>query len=485
MKICFMCDLHLPFDKKALQYDVLNWALGDINEKGADCIIFAGDVTCDGNKDVYDSFIQKMQSLNIPFLFIPGNSDLRDKESRKEIFAKHSPCENEINGIKIFAINDSKQEISDEQLLVLEKADDDSIVFMHHPIESFSCSVQKRLQDFLKRHSKSTLFYGHLHKFEKNGNSVSLQAMDPDKAIGETPCVTYYDTDTREISRENYQADIPKDIYDNFGISCYDTIKQIMFSAEKGLKNIELRPCCIEENRNELLEAVRVWRKSGGNNLSIHLPDVVFSNGKVYSKDIECFMELAVLLCANRLTQHVPLISLNEIEAYPDSLELICNFLAKHFNSLSPKVVIGVENMHTKENEKDDLFRRFGLIPQECILFMEMLGSKCRQKVGINFDIGHARNNFPFSQKYQISTWLSQIGEYAVGYHIHQVTHTNGKFNNHMAITDIYGKLINFTSLFKFWEMGVINKAPLIFEMRDKDAYEVTLKTFNKYRLCE
>ena len=77
-----MCDLHLPFDKNALQYDVLNWAIADILKKQPDCIAYVGDVTCDGNEEVYDYFINKMSDMSIPFLYIPGNSDLRFSESR-------------------------------------------------------------------------------------------------------------------------------------------------------------------------------------------------------------------------------------------------------------------------------------------------------------------------------------------------------------------------------------------------------------------
>ena len=52
MKICFMCDLHLPFCQEALQYDVLKWAVEDVKKKQPDCIAFVGDVTCDGNEKV-------------------------------------------------------------------------------------------------------------------------------------------------------------------------------------------------------------------------------------------------------------------------------------------------------------------------------------------------------------------------------------------------------------------------------------------------
>ena len=86
MKICFMCDLHLPFDKNALQYDVLDWAISDIIKKRPDCIVFAGDVTCDGNESVYDYFLNAVEKTAIPFLYIPGNSDLRDKSTKEEIY---------------------------------------------------------------------------------------------------------------------------------------------------------------------------------------------------------------------------------------------------------------------------------------------------------------------------------------------------------------------------------------------------------------
>ena len=57
----------------------------DIKNNSIDCIVFAGDVTCDGNIDIYRSFIKLMQGLNIPFLFIPGNSDLRNPEYKDDI----------------------------------------------------------------------------------------------------------------------------------------------------------------------------------------------------------------------------------------------------------------------------------------------------------------------------------------------------------------------------------------------------------------
>ena len=482
MKICFMCDLHLPFDKNALQYNVLEWAISDIYRKKPDCVVYAGDVTCDGNIDVYKWFIKRMQSTQIPFLFIPGNSDLRCKDCCGEIKTICSECENDFGSIKIFAVNDCDAKISDEQLKMIEKSDETSIVFMHHPIEALSPECSKKMLEWDKNHQETPLFYGHLHKTKIQDNRISLQALDPDKAIGECPCITYYDTDTKEFRQAYYFSPVPKDLNEYFGVSCYNSIDHINFCIENSLKNLELRPNCISEDQKDLAEHITRWRKNGGENLCIHLPDVVYKDGEVKTKDIEQFIELANRLNADRFTQHVPCVSVGTIKSEPLVLEKICDYLTEKYNKVDREIVIGVENMHMTAAEKADDTRRFGYIPEECLQFMKMLDSKCNHKVGINFDIGHARNNAPFSQKYQISTWLSQVGKYIVGYHIHQVTHTDGNFDNHMPITDIYGKLISYASFFKYWSSGKINKVPLIFEMRPQGSYETTLKTFKEQK---
>lgn len=478
MKICFMCDLHLPFDKNALQYDILEWAISDIQKKKPDCIAYAGDVTSDGNLEIYKWFVERMIGLEIPFLFIPGNSDLRCQANRSEMKHSCSKCENEIDGIKVFAVNDCDSTVSDAQFSELEKADDNSVVFMHHPIKALSEPHREKMLRWRENHKGTFLFYGHLHETRVDENNISLQAMDPDKAIGECPCITYFDTETKKTRQEYYFSPVPRDLYEHFGVSCYDTVKHIEFCVANGLKNLELRPNCINCDQSKLLRIIAKWRECGGENLCVHLPDVCYNDGNIKTSDMDFYIALANTLKVDRLTQHVPIVSVEKVNADAEVLEGICSYLAERLNLIDHEIVIGVENMHMTAKDKADGTRRFGYLPEECIVFMKTLQKKCKHKVGINFDIGHARNNIPYSQKYQISTWLSQIGKYAVGYHIHQVTYNGSVFSNHMPINDIYGKLISFASFFKYWSKGVINKAPVIFEMRPQDAYDVTLETF-------
>ena len=273
MKICFMCDLHLPFDKNALQYSVLEWAIADVMKKQPDCIAFCGDATCDGNEAVYDFFIGAVKKTGIPFLYIPGNSDLRALESRENIRSKASACKTMINDTSIYALNDCDGSISDDQLQMLEHSRDNDIVFMHHPLKSHNAETVDKLLKWRESHEKTMVFFGHLQSSFIDENSVSLQAMDPDKSIGESPCITYYETDTKEIKKAHYFSPVPTDLYQYFGISCYDPIEQIQFATRNNLKHLELRPNCSGEDINELESLIHTWRYSGGEGLSLHLPD--------------------------------------------------------------------------------------------------------------------------------------------------------------------------------------------------------------------
>ena len=476
MKLCFMCDLHLPFDTNALQYRVLDWAVEDIAKKAPDCIVFAGDVTCDGGEDAYRYFLQYIDALEIPFLYIPGNSDLRHKKTADVLKSMASRKVIELEGKRIFAVNDCDKTISEEMLTVLDRVRDGDIVFMHHPICALRGESREKMLEWREQHRNAMLFYAHLHESKREGNDVCLQAMDPDKAIGESACITYYDTEADTLTPSYFFCPVPLDMHRHFGVSCYRAA-DIVLAAERGLKNIELRKGALDMERGELTSLIAAWRAVGGEGLSLHLPNVAYKEGGVaFHARLGEYIELIEELGVDRVTQHVPRVPVGE--ATPAVLDAIATALAEKLNALPCDIVVGVENMHMTEGEKPNEARHFGYTPEECLAFMEALGAKCRHRVGINFDIGHARNNAPYSQRYQISTWLSQLGEHIVGYHVHQVRPDKDGWKNHMPITDVYGKLISYGSLFRSWAEGRIAKAPVILEMRPAGAYETTLDVF-------
>ena len=479
MRIGFLCDLHLSENRHTTQYEVLSWATAELASAKPDCIIFAGDATCDGNESAYDTFTSAVAALGIPFLYIPGNSDLRCAASQERIRRKASPCRNDFGDVTVYAVNDCDGTVSSEQLALLEGADARSIVFMHHPPENHEEDARAQLQAWRGRHPETLLAYGHGHEWRIGGCDVSLPALDPDKCIGEAPCIVYYDTETKRFAKAHFTAPVPEDLLAHMGVSCFRPAEQIGFAIEHGLRCIELRPDCFREDQEELQRLVARWRESGGENLSIHLPEVGYQDGAVkVSGTFDQLMKTAALLKADRFTQHVPMVSVGEVERDPQILEAICEKLAEKLDALPQDVVIGVENMHMVAGEQPDASRRFGYTPQECLRFMEVLAEKTRHWVGINLDLGHARNNAPYSQTYQLSAWYAMVGQHAVGYHIHQVIERGGAFENHTAITQAYGRLISYASFFHCWENGQLRHAPAILEMRPTEAYAQSLAAF-------
>ncbi|MBQ8813264.1 MAG: metallophosphoesterase [Lachnospiraceae bacterium] len=483
MRIVFMCDLHLPKERQALQYNVLDWAVSEILKNKPDCIVFAGDITCDGDVNVYCEAIEKINETGLPFLYIPGNSDLRCEKSASILYQMASPSRTVIDGVEIIALNDCDRKIREDQYLILDKIGDKSIVFMHHPISALEVEHQEKMQAWMTRFPQVPVFYGHLHKDIFQGNCVGLRALDPDKTIGGSPVITFYDTEKECLEQMIYKCPVPEDLYEYFGVSCRQVEREIQFAIKNRLKYLELRWDVLSFDFMKLKQLIGAWRNFGGENLSLHLPDVQYKNGELIpDPGYDELIDLAKKLHVDRFTQHVPKITVREAREQTGALETIADYMAERFNGFENQIVVGIENMHMKSKEKPDESRRFGYIPEECIEFMQILQSKCKHKVGINFDIGHARNNKPFSQSYQTSTWFALLGKHIVGYHIHQVISENGTFSNHVAITSVYDKVLSFASLFKCWKEGIINKAPFVFEMRPEGAYDTTLETFEYYR---
>lgn len=486
MNICFVCDIHLPYTKNSIQHAAFDWIFDFIKKGREDVLVFAGDFTANGDINAANYFKNKIQNLDIPVIVMTGNSDLRTSENIDYIQSMRTQSYNEINGQVIYAADDSTGQISEETLNELYSLEKDALVVFHHPIEDLSEPSKSKMIKWRESHPDNIVFCAHKHISKVDGNTIYIQALDPDKAIGTHPCITHFDTKTKIVSNALFTSYAPKDIFDYIGISCFYPVEDIRFATDNDIRHIELRDTVIENDFDDVKVEIEKWRTSGGKTLSMHAPEVSLEdavNGQ--SDKWDKFTEMAALLNADRITLHVPKTSVKTIRENPDNMKCIVRFLKVYFSKLKSSCIIGVENMHMTSHEKSDETRRFGYIPGEVLEFMNILDEALIQKVGINFDTGHARNNAPFSQKYSVGAWFEEVGKYAVGYHIHQVTYDNGKFSNHMPIDHPYGKLISCASLFDCWSRNMINKAPVICEIRgdgSQGEYESTIEMFNRIK---
>ena len=82
MKICLLCDLHLPYHRDAIQYDVLRWAIEDMQKKQAEALVVPGDFTIHGDIAQAEAFLEAIKPLGIPCVFCTGNSEYRNPETK-------------------------------------------------------------------------------------------------------------------------------------------------------------------------------------------------------------------------------------------------------------------------------------------------------------------------------------------------------------------------------------------------------------------
>lgn len=481
MRICFLSDLHLGYNKNAVQYEAFDYACEDILRKKPDLVAVAGDITSDGNIFAAKRFIKKIYSLHIPLVIVPGNSDYRTAKNVSYMADLATPLVTKLGDIQIFAVRDASGTITPESLEALQSAGDNDIVILHHPAESLEEQSKKEFLAWRAAHPNTRVFHGHLHKSGMNGTTCSLQALDPDKAIGENPGFLYYDTETGVCEKQSFFCPIPTDLLDYVGIVCHDVLEDLKYSTAQRLKCAELPIEALNAPRDELFELLSAWRKAGGSNLSLHAPDVtVYSTGITEAERWDRFVDLAMYLGADRVVLRIPTITLETMRKNRDILGSVVEFLTRRFAMLPDKCVIGVENMHMSGKERPDSTRRFGYLPEECVSFMKRLQERCPRRIGLNVDVGNARNNQPFHERYQLGTWYVETGRYAVGYHLHQVQTSPSGLVDHLPFTEVYGGLISLASFFRTWSDGVLNHAPVIFDIQGHGEYTGCIELLQK-----
>ncbi len=474
MKICFLCDLHLPHhmghkdpqSPDAIQYDVLRWAMDDIRKKQADALVVPGDFTVHGDIAPAETFLTAVQDLGIPYVICTGNSEYRNPETKAYFRALASPTVCDIGGgWRVLALHDGEGQLPEEDYAALEMVDERCIVAMHHPFSTLPSPHWERLQAWREKHPTVPVFYGHLHHTKNDGDSHMLPAADPDKVAGEQPGITYYDTDTRKLETAYYFCPIPVDLLAHIGISCYRPAIDIPYAAENHLSCIELRPAAMEMDPAELDTLVHTWRQSGGTCLSLHAPDLADAQGQVAVAAWERFIAFADRLHCDRITVHVPSIALSVLRSTPDTLTYAAEFAAAQLQRLPEGCVVGMENMHICPGETAQE-RRYGATPEECLTFIRLVRERCDLPIGMHLDVGHARNNMPLVETYTLGPWYAEVGADTVGYHIHQVLQDAKGLHNHNPISNFYGPMISYASFFKMWTKGILHHAPVILEVR-------------------
>ena len=310
--------------------------------------------------------------------------------------------------------------------------------------------------------------------------------MDPDKAIGGPPAVVILE-DSPDGSLRFSELEIPdfeasditrwpvaerKIFLDHVGISgMTEPLETLDFAAGERIGAVELRCTTLATTpENELKNALARWRGSGGNILSLHLPDLGWKDGALTGSDeVSQFVRAAAELGCTRLTLHVPKMSVNDFADRAVRETVLDHTVQRIAEANGLGMSVGIENMHMRKSEKTDGFRRYGYTVEECRDWLDLLRERLPKPgmTGFHFDIGHARNNPPYSSMEPISTWLAGLGPEMNAMHLHQVEKApEGGLANHRPLRTLFGPMISLSSLFLAWKAGQVPHVPMFLEIR-------------------
>ncbi|MBO5958803.1 MAG: TIM barrel protein, partial [Lentisphaeria bacterium] len=329
----------------------------------------------------------------------------------------------------------------------------------------------------------SLLIAGHLHYDAVDGKHHIVRGLDPDKAIGGVPALVIFEQDANGswLRREiEYSAADPagwtkeeqEDFLDHLGLSgMYETIDVLKFATDEKVKCFEIRYQAFGQYPFEELDAaVKTWRASGGTHLSLHLPDIGWRDGAVSGAEkLRDAAEQGIAVGCDRMTLHVPGFSVGT-SGDPAIYQAVLHKTAEVVERIvSAGVRVGIENMHMTPREKPDKNRGFGYTTAECLRWINDLKRlvSVPENVGFHFDIGHARNNAPYSSLEPVSSWLAAAGKHFNGMHLHQIkVQPDGSLENHTPLLQLYQPLISLASLFLAWRTGAVKHAPMFLEIR-------------------
>ena len=474
-RIAVFADLHWTEETATLKGEVLRWAVDEAARCGASAIVCAGDMVGSGRRAEARAVAAALADSPIPVSFTPGNAELRtpaESADVKAILSGAPPPE----GV---ALLDSSAGLNDE---VLRAALSTGLLVVTH-VPPHAPSVRRYFDSSGPAAAFSTaVVAGHTHRDSDSDGISIVRGLDPDKAQGGPPAFAIFERGADGAWRRAEDCAFPgvapgewtdefrRAFLEDLGLSTMsDPFGTLDFAIANGVACLELRDRTWRPEDAAALQArVADWRAVGGRILSLHLPALAFGNGEAFNVEaLRDANRTALSLGCDRVTLHVPKIPAVDYEA---SRNLMRDAYAEALSPLAGSdIAIGVENMHTTAADKEDFpRRRFGYTPEECARQIELLRSIPGLRVGFHLDIGHARNNTPFSTSFPVGAWYETLGAEVNGMHIHQVKQEpDGTFLNHRPLTGFFEPIISLSSLVMARQRGILPRAPMLLEVRE------------------
>lgn len=482
MKVAVIADIHLPGKDTTVKEEIFQWALREAKARQADLIAGAGDLTSLGEVAAAKRIMKQLDGCGVPFILTPGNAERRSKDEAEEL-KRIMQTLREYGDV--IAVDSSCGKLAEADSAFLRECASSVrkglLLISHCPAEDWAEEDRELLKKMLSDGIVTMFVYGHKHVDISKPSMECVRGLDPDKASGGAPALVFFTRNadgswSREdvvcplAEAKSFPEDARKSILNSFGISGMKTpVESLHFAVENKLKIFEIRFSGAEDfPSGELLEAVKMWRRAGGEYLSLHMPDLKF-DGENFSgtEQLQSASRAAVQLGCDGVTLHVPRCFADELDT-PEKIDRAAGVAAENIALLfENNISIGVENLHTNVSERENKRYKFGCTGAECMAFINALRRRePGKKIGLHLDIGHARNNMPFSSRETLSDWYADYGHEIVAMHIHQVSRREVPWKNHTGFDNFYGMLISLSSLAMARRSGQIGNVPMILELR-------------------
>lgn len=493
MKIAFVNDIHMRDNRNSSQHAFLLRAVEQMKADNIKTVIALGDITSRGELGSVDLYKDALQGFENYILL--GNWDTANPDTAQKMIDMADDIDITVGSRHLVGVNTPYGDITPKDRKRLLKMKDGDIALMHHGPHI----MNEDSRTFIKQLSEErniTVIHAHSHKsFDyKIGDShiVGLRALDPDKSIGNFPCITYCDITDDKIEFEEklieVSVDILLDLRKHFGLSCVDNHKDVSYAIENKVPFIELR-CNGGDWYPDmtLLPKLDEWRKVTNGYLSIHMPNLKWVDGKISGEDkwLQA-VSYAIKTGANSLTMHPPRVIKKDMPENGEVWQSFARLYAYAVSSVGADVKTGIENLHMTGSEQSRYMEteelHFGYTPEDVTQWIDTVNDvlNMEKRVGHVLDVGHARNNGNYASLYPSSRWYEIMGNKTVAYHIHQVTPTDNGAINHNAIENWFGPLISYSSFFYAWGENMLNHVPVFLEVQGAENFEKSINAFER-----
>ena len=466
MKIACFADLHLTDNFNTVKLSVLRWALNEAKKRKVDMIALLGDMTAVGTMRQSEKILSEISAADIPFCSTCGNAEYRHSSLDGAPRLFDIPPDDDS---AIFMINTAggTPNAADLERLAALPSGAGKVLLTHTPPDQWQNNARELLQQAQRRLAVTALLAGHTHI----DSDLTLRGLDPDKAAGAPPgfelltgsAETFWQRETitmPDIDPATWDKAARDRLHGLFGVcTMYKPAEVLREAAQLHIPHAELR--CIQQFPDELPEIIASWRQAGGKTLSMHLAELNAADCPFLAESVSKAIEYR----CDRVTLHVPRVIAAQFAE--KKAALLDNFDRFITPLLAADISIGIENLHTTPEARSDDTRNFGCNIAECRYWIELLREKYHtDKIGFHCDIGHARNNAPFSSVENLSDYYCEMGKIINGWHFHQVVQqSDGSFKNHRDLTGFFTKLITLGGFLMAHRIGQFGDAPIFLEV--------------------